>query len=321
MVLQARSISRTVWKILDSTSFPGRIAAVYDRACTLAFPDGNVISLVLPEIGNGPLNIVVAPGGFPSGDGAPAALAALQPGTAVRLVDHWLEVGGLAVSLDGARTWEPRPDWERLRKYRETITGHLAHLEAHALSLAHEGSLLVLVQADLSRNQQTSAPSRPADSCQPTPGQATIDESFHSVAYEAALSLRAGWGGDLALLQAGVRQLAGLGAGLTPAGDDFLSGVMLWTWLAHPSPQSCCEAITGVAASRTTAFSAALLRTAAAGQCSAAWHRLLAVLESGEVQILADAVERALSYGHTSGADTLAGFLWMALDQPKSLTL
>lgn len=324
-MLQARSVSRSVWETLDRASFPGQIVAVYDRACTLAFPDGNLVSLVLSEIGDGPLNIVMAPGGFLPGADTLGALAALQPGQAVRLEDLRLEVGELAVSLVGAVTWEPCPDWERLRRRRETITGHLAHLEAFALRLAREGSLLVLVEVDPGRDRPRSASCRPADSLHPAPGLATVDESLHSVAFEAALNLRAGWEGDTAQLQAGAEQLAGLGGGLTPAGDDFLTGVMLWTWLAHPDPEPCCKAMLEAAASRTTTFSGALLRTAAAGECSASWHRLLAVLERGEVQHLAASVEEVLSYGHTSGADTLAGFLWpcigLTATGPKSLTL
>ena len=305
--LQARSISRSVWETLNSTSFPGQIIAVYDRACTLTFPDGNVVSLVLPEIGNGPLNIVMTPGGFPPGAGTPWALAALQPGQEVRLEDRWLEVGEFAVSLDGAVTWEPRPNWDRLRTRRQTVTGRLAHLEAFALRLAREDSLLALLEHSC----------RPVASLHLAPGLATVDESFHSLAFEAALYLRAGWEGNTAQLQAGAEQLAGLGGGLTPAGDDFLSGVMLWTWLAHPDPQPCCKAMLEAAASRTTTLSAAFLRTAAVGECSASWHRLLVVLEREEVQDLAAAVEGVLSYGHTSGADTLAGFLWMGIGLPS----
>jgi hypothetical protein len=311
--LQARSISRSVWEALGKTPFPGQIVAVYERTCTLEFPGGNLVSVVLPEIGDGPLNLVL--------EDSLGALPALQPGQEVRVEDRWLELGGFAISLAGARTWESSPHWGHLRKNRKAIIDHLVHLEAHALSLAPEDSLLVLVQADCGRDRPVPVSSRPAVSSYSTPGPATIDESVHSVAFEAALRLRAGWEGKPALLKAGAKQLAGLGGGLTPAGDDFLSGVMLWTWLAHPDPQACCKALLEATASRTTRFSAALLRAAAAGQCSASWHRLLAVLKREEVQHLAAAAEGVLSYGHTSGADALAGFLWMGLGLSKPVTL
>jgi hypothetical protein len=85
---------------------------------------------------------------------------------------------------------------------------------------------------------------------------------------------------------------------------------MLRAWLAHPEPRRFCQTLLDAAAPRTTALSAACLRAAADGQCTAAWHRLLAALEGGREEELAAATQEALAYGHTSGADTLAGFLW-----------
>ena len=124
--------------------------------------------------------------------------------------------------------------------------------------------------------------------------------------------LRAGWAGDLSLLREGAAQLAGLGAGLTPAGDDFLCGLMLWAWLAHPDPEALCRVVVEAAAPRTTTLSAALLRAAGRGECSAAWHRLLAALATGDEGRILAATQRVLAHGATSGAAALAGFLWQA---------
>lgn len=311
--LQARSISRSVREALDDTSFPGQVIAVYDRACALEFPGGNLFSLVLPVIGDGPLNVVL--------EDLRRALAAVNPAQEVRVLDQWLDLGDLKISLAGATTWEPSPQWEYLRGRRKAIAGHLHHLEAYAVGRANASSLFRLVLADSGRGRPVSALSCPTGSFHSTRGPAAVDEALHSVAFEAALRLRTGWESDAALLQVGAQQLAGLGCGLTPAGDDFLCGVMLWTWLAHPDPQPCCEAMLKATTSRTTKFSAALLRAAAAGQCSAPWHHLFAILERGEMQHLGAAVEGVLSYGHTSGADALAGFLWMSVGLPKSLAM
>jgi hypothetical protein len=134
------------------------------------------------------------------------------------------------------------------------------------------------------------------------------------MAEKAAQALREGWEGDLQRLQEGAAGLAGLGGGLTPAGDDFLAGAMVWAWLAHPAPAPLCRALVEVAIPRTTTLSAALLRAAARGECSAPWHALLAALsaepsEEGEAEIRA-AVHGILAHGATSGADGLAGFLY-----------
>jgi hypothetical protein len=97
---------------------------------------------------------------------------------------------------------------------------------------------------------------------------------------------------------------------LTPGGDDFLCGAMLWAWLAHSRPGSLCHAIARSAAPRTTTLSAAFLWAAARGECSAAWHRLLEALAEGNGVGIAQAGQGVLARGATSGADTLAGFLW-----------
>jgi hypothetical protein len=86
---------------------------------------------------------------------------------------------------------------------------------------------------------------------------------------------------------------------------------MLWAWLAHREPRSFCALLLEAAAARTTILSAAFLRAAAEGECSAAWQELLGVLADGKAQRLEAALANVLSFGHTSGADTLAGFVWM----------
>jgi len=114
--------------------------------------------------------------------------------------------------------------------------------------------------------------------------------------------------------------LAGLGGGLTPAGDDFLAGTMLRAWLTQPTPRALCRALVTVAVPRTTTLSASFLRAAARGECSAPWHALLAAMGDEpnsvvEAKITA-AVQKILSHGATSGADSLTGFLF-PFDAPE----
>jgi hypothetical protein len=116
---------------------------------------------------------------------------------------------------------------------------------------------------------------------------------------------------DLASLRSGAAQLAGLGGGLTPAGDDFLTGAMLWAWLAHPASAGYCATLLSASITETTILSAALLQAASWGECSAPWHDMLGALAGGSDAELERAVQGVLAHGHTSGADALAGFLWM----------
>ncbi len=108
----------------------------------------------------------------------------------------------------------------------------------------------------------------------------------------------------------GAEHLAGLGAGLTPAGDDFLCGAMLAVWLARDDAERCCQFTVNTASRRTTTLSAALLRESAKGHCSMAWQLFFAELANGKLRAIEDAIGKILSHGATSGGDCLAGFLW-----------
>jgi len=300
--LVARSISRSAQEELDQSvpiSRNGsvwRVLAVSERACNLLTPQADVIALVPLEIGDGPLNVVIADGiGMNAG---------IQPNTSAYLEGQRLRIGPVTIVLDKATIWEPRPPWESLAR-RDAVTDRFPLLQALVLRHAPEGSLLALLSAQGDSESMT----WPANGRLAT-GQR---KAMLATAQKAADQLRAGWEGDPVRLHTGVTRLAGLGGGLTPAGDDFLVGVMLWAWLAHPAPERFCEVVLKASESRTTTLSAAFLRAAAGGECSAPWHRLLASLVGDAELELEVAVESVLSCGHTSGADALAGFLWMGL--------
>lgn len=274
----AQSVGRLAWDQSGQVSKiepVWHVLAVFDRACNLVTPNGDVIALVLPEIGDGPLNIVV--------EKLDQSLGLVQPGMVATLRDARLLIGEVEVRLDQAAVWDPCPDWERLRRDRERLESRLMLVQVIALRHAPAGRLLALLVG-----QSGNPP-------------------YLTAVRQAAEGLRAAWRSGWTTAAA---QLAGLGEGLTPAGDDFLSGVMLWAWLAHPDPEPFCRRLAEAAAPRTTTLSAALLRAAGRGECSAPWHRLLGALADGPEDRLEEAVQGVLSCGHTSGADILAGFLY-----------
>jgi len=291
----ARSISRPVWQRLQQGSLAARVLAVFEHACNLITSDGCVVALVLPKAGDGPFNVVV--------DEQSGTFGAIQPGMPAILGRRRVRVGGLEIALESASVWEPCPDWGWLRGHKDAFARRLSLVQAFAQQHAPEGSFLLLVSDRTGKH---------TSSLQGEPGGSASDVA-HAVAQKVLVMLQAGWKGDAALLRTGAAQLAGLGNGLTPAGDDFLGGAMLWAWLAHPTPRSLCRVLAEAAAPRTTALSAAFLRAAARGECSAAWHVLLAALCQGTDAEVASSVQGILSHGATSGADALAGFLWAGL--------
>lgn len=107
---------------------------------------------------------------------------------------------------------------------------------------------------------------------------------------------------DLAALAEGSRALAGLGPGLTPAGDDFLCGVLI----AARARAALCDVIACAARDRTTMLSHAFIEAAAEGHGSEAWRALLVAGDTA----LPRCVAQVAAPGASSGADTLAGYIW-----------
>ena len=122
-----------------------------------------------------------------------------------------------------------------------------------------------------------------------------------------------------------VRQLAGLGPGLTPSGDDLLGGIMIAV-----QGLGCREvvdmlwpAVSRCAAETRNTISTAHLAAAAEGLGSAALHAVFHNLvrgDSGEHAARLDAIGRI---GHTSGWDALAGVVtvlraWLDSQAPRT---
>jgi hypothetical protein len=125
--------------------------------------------------------------------------------------------------------------------------------------------------------------------------------------------------------------LAGRGAGLTPAGDDFIVGALLAVWAGLlPSPSGrgvggegeLCAPIASAVAPRTTTLSGAYLHAAARGECTEQWHNLFnAIVQHKNPRL---ELEALLAIGHTSGADALAGFIANSLilqSSPEGVSL
>ncbi|MGD9613337.1 MAG: DUF2877 domain-containing protein [Kiritimatiellia bacterium] len=101
-------------------------------------------------------------------------------------------------------------------------------------------------------------------------------------------------------LAAGVRLIRGCGAGLTPAGDDFLCGWMLALRLRRRS--ALAREILKHAQGKNP-VSNAFLDLAAQGRVNDAVKKLLQAPSPARVRAVC-------AFGHSSGADLLCGVLW-----------
>jgi hypothetical protein len=104
-------------------------------------------------------------------------------------------------------------------------------------------------------------------------------------------------------------KLAGLGIGLTPAGDDYLMGAMYAAWMIHPEKiaKKITEEIANVAVPLTTSLSGTWLKSASKGEAGELWHDFFDALIKDENMYLP--MSKILSVGETSGSDALLGFL------------
>ena len=108
-------------------------------------------------------------------------------------------------------------------------------------------------------------------------------------------------------LPSSIKDLIGLGPGLTPSGDDFIGGLMVA--LHYLGFAEIAAAIAGsvlpIASRDTNAISAQLLRCAAQGQAASTLFDVLdAILTGDSLEAGLDAIN---AIGHTSGWDSLAG--------------
>jgi hypothetical protein len=110
-------------------------------------------------------------------------------------------------------------------------------------------------------------------------------------------------------LEEAARILGGLGPGLTPSGDDALTGI-LFGLRAAIGPAIEPFAIRAWEAACVGAFGRGVLAFAARGQALAPVHALVSAVVDGDVRKGRAASRAVAAVGETSGADLLVGLGW-----------
>ena len=317
-MLKALFTTTAVSHWLDTTKTP-RVLHVFDQVCNLVDGERRVVSLVTPEIGKGPFSLVVdlPYGNFTdfitseskisvqictchaerseasqttSSSNAVGILRSAQTCTEhSRSNDGFvLQIGSLVIDTSLAKLWDTRPLWENLSP--SAIEAYLPLFESKLASASPDSLAFVNGRSD----------------------------STSLKAKKAITTLQTGLKtGNLAACQEGAHGLAGLGVGLTPAGDDFLMGVIFGLFQHKGAEtQRVINILVDEAVARTTTLSGAWLEAAGRGEAGQPWHELVEAMGGGggtacvepvEVAV-SQAIDRILSIGHTSGADALAGF-------------
>ncbi len=265
-----------------------RILHIFDCAYNLINERREVLSVVTPQIGDGPFNLVVEDNVLFS-----QRLSLQSP---ISNSANQLNLGNLIIDTANAKLWSPRPDWELLHAQRDDILRQIMSLRGaqrrsnphHREEIASGG---VSTQSVSTTTLATTLP-------------ITKYQFFNSLISSLANA-------DLPNCINSAKQLAGLGIGLTPAGDDFILGAVLAVWIIHPPEiaRVLAKEISNTAAPLTTSLSAAWLRSAGKGEAGISWHKFFDALISANPLRIQETIENILAVGHTSGADALAGFI------------
>jgi Protein of unknown function (DUF2877) len=261
----------------------GSVRAVFDRSLYLSLHDAWICAGAT-SLGAGPLNVVCED--WPA-DGR-SSNALLMVGDAAKVENGVLHAGRIAIPLATAGRWHPKsaPGWGRA-----SLARGLAAFD-HALppNLPRDG-LARLLRASETGDTPILAAARIATR--------HLTQLLHSAAAGNVRDFDA----------APIAALIGLGPGLTPAGDDYLGGVLVTLSLTAQLPLR--DGIWGMLQSqlpeKTNEISRAHLRAAAEGLGGAALHGLLNAILAGACYAIPAGLEAATAIGHTSGWDGVAG--------------
>lgn len=207
-----------------------------------------------------------------------AQLPPISPSTAAHYQPGVIAIGQITIRLDRAASWQPQ--LPLLRRPVDAASSSLHEYLDDSDTALCQGSV-----AQVGRAQQ---------------GIVALQVGIRDENY--------------AEVTRGVMALAGLGPGLTPAGDDFLVGVLA---ALHATAQVAPgkeqpplpQLIATTAAAQTTRLSATWLQHAGAGHFSQRWHALILALNSGKTEQIRQAVAQIKATGATSGGDGLFGFI------------
>lgn len=285
-------MSWRVARAVRQEGWSGEVRAVHPLSIYMAGEDADIYAVVQQPLGNGPLSLVIPP---LSGD----SLGGLSDGAPISSTGSRLLVSeNLTVGLEQAMLWDPKA-YPALGANPEALYRSLGVVYQTATARSPSQSLARLLpyvhEEDLPKPLQVISH---FPRC-----HALIAGLLDSLGRRSRRSLKVV-----------TSSLAGLGPGLTPAGDDFLAGILLALALTqeHRADAELAE-IAGLlletAAPRTHEISAAYLRAAYAGEASERWHALIGALSAGNGVEAAAAAEAVMKFGETSGADMLAGFL------------
>jgi hypothetical protein len=311
---RALTIAHAAAATVEGPACIGSVQSVFRRAANLRIPPDALLAITDPLASRVPNGIVVDAVRSPG-----ERFLDLRVEMTVRVGHGCVDIpsAGLRVETAGAAHWDPRP---RFPSRSLDSVGRARNLDwlawlIHRDAAGKPWSLASLLAPPVAPAQEIRAPGH------------HVDAQRFLLAQRArpaiAALLAALQEDEIARISAAARRLAGLGHGLTPAGDDLLIGVCAALTLAaamlpvshhsaHASAASLRERALAIAdaADQTTTLSAVWLRHAANAEFSLEVGRVVVALAGDDAAGLQEAVSALLAVGASSGLDTAAGLLY-----------
>ena len=302
-ILKASSIGQVAYSRIERAK-EGMVYGVFDSAINLLF-HGKLVSLVADSVERGPINVVLQ---LPV-EACRMSLLGVRAGDKATVEAHAMKLNDrYRLSLRSAEIYSPKTTFSKPVLSRSEIEANIDVAVKVALefgNLAGLGDLLTLFHSnevgDLIRARDLNI--------------------FASSAFPRIVRLvRAVKLLKEDELRMAVRELIGLGPGLTPSSDDMLSALVLLLFLYSKNTNDDLQesrlvswGISREVKSRTTRLSKEYLSQAAQGRGNESVTRLCEAILTGGVDAVHQETRRMLSIGETSGTDAVLGIVLGAM--------
>jgi len=293
----------------------GRVHSIFSGAIDVVLRGGSMVSIVREEVGSGPTNIVTD---------LPRKMSMAELGVEksdkVLRKSGEIRIGGkraVLVSIQHARLYRTEKEFPTKPRSISEIRTNVAAVARTAASRGHHqglgGLIPLLVPSGIEKTKRPAALN-----------------SFSRLALPRVRSLLSKIReGRISDLGTDVQNLAGLGPGLTPSGDDMLSGLMASLALIAHNLKGDAERVRRVnreiassARKRTTMLSEEYLSQAARGETNEHFQELIKKMLTALPNEAKRSAELVLKVGETSGTDTVLGILLgfqLSLDEKSAV--
>ncbi|MEW6593173.1 MAG: DUF2877 domain-containing protein [Candidatus Hadarchaeota archaeon] len=273
------------------------VHSVFDRTFNILVRD-ELVGVVRGDISPSPIDLVT--------DISPSeTMGALgvKSGMKAQVAAGWVVVGGvLSISLKEAKLWQPPTSIEKPLGVK-AVEQNLEIARKTAISKAGmEGFGHLLKHLDeISQGKSIAA---------------EFNDVTRTVLPHILDLVKSAREADVSKVKKSVKGIVGLGPGLTPSGDDFLSGFASALWWASRSFGKGTVIVDEINATifqeskKTNLLSRQLLEHAVHGEVNERVGKLLMAILSGEQSEISPLVEQVVKIGETSGADMMVGLLF-----------